>query len=128
MQKFWSVNSTLGQERHVYVSAEGSVIKVFYVKMFLRKFCSQGQSFMQNHQGVPELLKKNLQWEGGEGVYTPPPPPPKKKKKSRRVKIYHCFNKTYILQSVRFSGFLSLQALKIIFITLHIYFSFFSFL
>ena len=58
MQKFWSVNSTLGQERHVYACAEGSVTKFFYVKMFLRKFCSLGQSFMQNHQGVLELFKR----------------------------------------------------------------------
>ena len=34
--------------------------QIFYVKMFLRKFCSLGQSFMQNHQGVPELLKKKI--------------------------------------------------------------------
>ena len=54
MQKFWSVNSTLAQERHVYACAEGSVPK-----------CSLGQSFIQNHQGVMELSKKNLQEEGG---------------------------------------------------------------
>ena len=30
--------------------------QIFYAKMLLRKFCSLGQSFMQNHQGVPELF------------------------------------------------------------------------
>ena len=59
VQKFWSVNSVLDQERHVYVCAKGSVTKFFYAKMFPRKFCSLGQSFMQNHQGIPELFKKN---------------------------------------------------------------------
>ena len=36
--------------------AEGSVTKFFYVKMFLRKFCSLGQSFMQNHQGGSRVI------------------------------------------------------------------------
>ena len=65
-----SVNSTLSQERHVYACAEGSVIKSFYVKMFLRKFCSLGQNFMQNHQEVPELLKENLWWKGCTQKFT----------------------------------------------------------
>ena len=66
MQKFWSVNSTLDQKGHVHACAEGCVSKFFYVKMFLRKFCSLGQSIMRNHQGVPELLKKK---PPGERVY-----------------------------------------------------------
>ena len=58
MKKFWPVNSTLGQERHVYACTEGSVTKFLYAKMFPMKFCLLEQSFMQNHQGVPELFKK----------------------------------------------------------------------
>ena len=66
MPKFWSVNSTLDQKGHVHARAEGCVSKFFYAKMFLRKFCSLGQSIMRNHQGVPELLKKK---PPGERVY-----------------------------------------------------------
>ena len=38
--------------------------QIFLCKMFPRKFCSLGQSFMQNHQGVPELFKKNFHGVG----------------------------------------------------------------
>ena len=78
----WSVNTTLGQERHVYAYTD---TKIFYAKMFPRKFCSLGQCFIQKHHGVlelfkkTELFKKNFQ-EGG-GCPSPPPPPPFKKKK-----------------------------------------------
>ena len=92
----WSVNTTLGQERHVYAYTD---TKIFYAKMFPRKFCSLGQCFIQKHHGVlelfkkTELFKKNFQ-EGGGGPSLPPPPPSKKKKKNwRRVsKIFdaHC--------------------------------------
>ena len=44
--------------------------------MFPRKFCSLGQSFMQNHQGVPELFKKEP--PGGKGIVHPPSPTKKK--------------------------------------------------
>ena len=60
IQRLWSVNHTLGQERYVYACAGGSVTKCFYPKMFQRKFCSMGQSFMQNYQLVWELFKKNF--------------------------------------------------------------------
>ena len=51
----WSVNTTLGQERHVYAYTD---TKIFYAKMFPRKFCSLGQCFIQKHHGVLELFKK----------------------------------------------------------------------
>ena len=47
VQKFLSVNSNLGQERHGYTCAEVSVTHFFYAK-----------SFIQNYRGVPELFKK----------------------------------------------------------------------
>ena len=58
MQKLWSANSTLGQEKHVYAYTERSIIKFFYAKIF------QGN----NHQWVLKLFKQTR--EGGEG-YTP---------------------------------------------------------
>ena len=46
IQKFWSKNSTLGQERHVYACTEGCVTRFFYTKIFPRKLSLLGQSFM----------------------------------------------------------------------------------
>ena len=57
MQKLWSANSTLGQEKHVYAYAERSIIKFFYAKIF------QGN----NHQWVLKLFKQTR--EGG-GIHT----------------------------------------------------------
>ena len=69
VQKFLSVNSNLGQERHGYTCAEVSVTHFFYAK-----------SFIQNYRGVPELFKKP------PGVHPPPPlPPPHPKKKFAKV-------------------------------------------
>ena len=67
MQKFWSVNSTLSQERHVYACTEGCITKLFYAKY------SQGNFLPW------ELFKKDLQG-GNRRECTPPP------KKTRSVK------------------------------------------
>ena len=58
IQKFWSVNSTLGQERHVYACAEGRVTKFFYAKMFQSKLSLLRQSFMFHKFYMEHILQE----------------------------------------------------------------------
>ena len=58
IQKFWSVNSTLGQERHVYACAEGCVTKFFYAKMFQSKLSLLRQSFMFHKFYMEHILQE----------------------------------------------------------------------
>ena len=58
IQKFWSVNSTLGQERHVYACAEGCVTKFFYDKMFQSKLSLLRQSFMFRKFYMEHILQE----------------------------------------------------------------------
>ena len=63
LQKFWSVNSTLVQERHVYACAEFCVTKFFYAILFPRNFSSLAQVSCKTIKGFQSYLN-------------PPPPPP----------------------------------------------------
>ena len=58
IQKFWSANSTLGQEGHVYACAEGCVTKFFYAKMFQSKLSLLRQSFIFHKFYMEHILQK----------------------------------------------------------------------
>ena len=58
MQKFWSYNSTLDQERHVYACVEGSVTKFFMPKSFQGKFVHWDKVSCKTIKGFWSYLKK----------------------------------------------------------------------
>ena len=58
IQKFWSVNSTLGQEKHVYACAEGCVTKFSYAKMFQSKLSLLRKSFMLHKFYMEHILQE----------------------------------------------------------------------
>ena len=71
MQKFWSVNSTLGQEKHVYACKERCVTKFLMSKCSRGNFVHWNKSSSKTIKGFWSYLEKNLQWreerrEGGE--------------------------------------------------------------
>ena len=58
IQKFFSVNSTLGQKRHVYACSEGCITKFFYAKMFQNKLRLLTQSFMFHKFYMEHILQE----------------------------------------------------------------------
>ena len=58
MQKFWSYNSILDQEKHVYACVEGSVTKFFMPKSFQGKFVQCDKVSCKTIKGFWSYLKK----------------------------------------------------------------------
>ena len=58
MQKFWSYNSTLDQERHVYACVEGFVTKFFMPKSFQGRFFHWDKVSCKTIKGFWSYLKK----------------------------------------------------------------------
>ena len=63
MQKFWSVNSTLGQEGHVYACAEGSVT-IFFMSNVSKEILFTGTKF---HAKTIKGFRSYLQKTSREG-------------------------------------------------------------